>query len=418
MRGQLRISPEVSQTLGEARAETLRREGASGPCPICRVEVSTLQGDDASVLIESYLNEVVIVFSHDTCAESQIVYMGGSSSEVPSDDVSSVWIVVPGARENRALIFVTPDSPGTIYLSNGERLSPWVAGLMAAGWEVMPTVGRSAILLSDWSAQIDPEANSMSILDSTGAPMLEQQMRGDNQLWFALALSRGEITVATGDVDIDRIMLADNPVMELQRFAKLGQLIGIRVPAKRVQAQSDPLKAASRSLANTLAAGIRRRARPMRAGKVKAFGVNLPTVPRISPVLVNDSALLVLDLDDFDETRGRATLQALIAEGFPSGVADSNEHFLRNASRDLTCLVWRSQIQILGKGANAKPRELLFVPFQATGNNWLQAVQAHTALGIVIGNLVDDDKLKNLIHELRGGTMIGAAFLAMRATET
>jgi hypothetical protein len=248
--------------------------------------------------------------------------------------------------------------------------------------------------------------------------MLEQQMRGDNQLWFALALTTGEVSIATGDVDIDRIMLADNRVMELQRLAKLGQLIGVRVPAQRVRAQLDPFTTASRSLADTLAAAIRRRARPMRAGKVQAFGVNLPTAPRVYPILVKDSALLVIDLDDFDEARGRKTLEALIAAGFPSGIADSDEHFLRNASRDLSCLVWRSQIQILGRGANAKPRELLFVPFQAAGNSWLQAVQAYRAVGIVIGNLVNNDKLENLIDELRDGRMVGAAFLAVPATET
>ncbi|MGN7201155.1 hypothetical protein [Arthrobacter sp. SAFR-044] len=415
MPGQLAISPEVMEALGQARADAIRKEGASGLCPICRAEVSTLQGDDASVLVESYLNEGVIVFAHDTCAESQIIYMGRASSETPSDDVSSICILVPGARENRALIFVAPDSPGVTFLASGERLSPWVAGLMAAGWEVMTAVGKPAVFLGDWSAKIDPATYSMAILDSNGSPMLEQQMRNDNELWSTLALHQGEITVVSGDVDIDRIILSGNALVELQRLAKLGHLIGVRIPAKQWQAQSDPFTTASRSVADMLGAAIRKRARPVTPGKTKAFGVKLHTIPRISPFVVRDSALLVIDLDDFDADRGKRTIEALVAAGFPSGVADSTDHFLPNASRGWSCLVWRSQIQILGRGTDGKPEEHLFVPFPATGDKWLQAVRAHKALGIVFGNSVDDEKLTNLVDEIRSGTMIGAALLALPA---
>lgn len=393
MAGTITIADEIKEAAGPEMSARLSSDLVGEfKCVACDMEGSTLKGDDVSVILFEHLNGAVYRVAHAQCAPSQIVPVGEPitpPSETTSD-VHSFCTYMDDERGRAIATLVIEQSAGVAFFTeNGDLLSPWFAGVMDAGWQLV--LDQTENPKKAWGASLKTNAaQRQGVLSAGKLIILDQLPKGPGMdQWLTAAIAAREVRVYVGT----GIGLEQNPGKPiedlLQNAISAGNLAAARVtvvnknvaPPDRTREQE-----AAANVAGLLQQVIAERARPGTSqGKFNSLpdAVPFPARPTLSTVTAGDYAMLVIDLNTPPEMAAQAT-QALAGlrragmKPFTSWTAGP----LAVAPEGWGYLLWKSQVLILA----GNDKKLLFEPM-APAPGWYQAVGKQGNLGVLVTNL-------------------------------
>ncbi|GAA1237608.1 hypothetical protein JOF42_001434 [Microbacterium phyllosphaerae] len=412
----IEISAEVRQVLGDIVADRIKSDHVDAICDVDGTRVSSERGDDIAVIVHCYLDETIVRFAHATCAFSEALYYSTAAAPMSFEDVRVSAVLLPGAGGYRAAVIIAPQSLQREYLPSGDSMSLIMNVFLSLGMELTGKLGASGPLLSDCVTVINPSRASGRIVGpEVGLDVLES-FEWANPEWPTIAARSGEMTLFVTDANLDDIVQDDRQVIfqVLNNAAKQGRVAVARLSVKidferTVQSEVDSVIAAAHDLADTLDSFTRRRAPSLVAGDL-LFGHRLATKPALLPVRIDSFAVLIIDLNDPDESRARYSLGLMRDAGFPDNSGIDNDDLIQPGP-GWSAVLWPSQVHIFAPGLDQRKHALLFASFDGVDEKWFEAARRSMAFAIIVGNHIVDAGMdeQTLIDQLRSGAWLGAA---------
>lgn len=399
------MDPTVASHLGEATAARLVREGAQAFCFVCSVRLSTHEGEDAAVSVMRHLDGDVLVFTHPTCAPSQVTFTGRTKGDSETDDVTYMGLVLPSHPEPRAILLFHSDQ--SEVLRTGDLVDIGVQALLSVGWTLVTSIGKRPPELPGWRVELDPESGYGQIIDASEQSFLDS-LPSEPQ-WRDVAARTGNVTIFAGRVEpLMRERGADQA--GLRQLAREGRLVAATVRVDTVSEPKHPVLGAAKKLAGSLRQVMDAPARRAGAAIDPGFLLQFKSDPTLTPALIGRPsepepfALLFVDFQEEDPRTAARLRQLLLDRGFASEAADSSTYLLANGT-GWSAAVWPSQLMLFA------PRDVglqvVFFERFPGALNWYEAVRERGGLGIVFGNRMGADMVTDLEVMIRSGEAVG-----------
>lgn len=136
--------------------------------------------------------------------------------------------------------------------------------------------------------------------------------------------------------------------------------------------------------------------------------------PRLLVANFAGTPILIVDLNDEDDARGRATMKAFQRAGF--GVVEENKMW-KKMPDGWGAVLWPSQAMVQAPKVGDEPRLMLFAKYDvlAEGLTWYQQFKKYgTSVFVMVINLKGADLTESAItNRIRRGRVLGGAMFAM-----
>ncbi len=444
MAGSVSVSEEVRAALREPAVERLVRDAAGEfVCVSCSLPGSTEHGDDVALIMFRHPDDkIMIKIAHELCLSSRIIDVDSPmrAEEMASRpvDVTSLPVVLTKAGGGLYAALIVERTAGmSIVIDSGDAVDPWIAALLADGWELSSGALKSRPpRLKGWKLTLDRTTGTGTIMQPGGHAFLDSLPSVETE-WAKLAVRQQEVSVfACSDVGLATVYAersSGDITNALAGTAAAGNLVAGRMQV--VSHRSTPRAPVSgdqqmrHDLAGVIKTGLQERARP---GQPATGGLNaapefvaLPVRPKLLQTLVGGFPVLVVDVasPEAQEDEVTAVLGALSRVGFRD-VRSFTEGPLALPPEGWGYILWRSQIAIFDSGSEGREvKKFLFEPLSpAVG--WYDAVKASPAgsLGFLVGDLgvpTDADPSQcttRLNQQMAAGRVVGAALTGMCAS--
>ncbi len=444
MAGSVSVSEEVRAALREPAVERLVRDAAGEfVCVSCSLPGSTEHGDDVALVMFRHPDDkIMIKIAHELCLSSRIIDVDSPmrAEEMASRPVDVTTLPVVLARASGGLfaaLIVERTAGMSIVSDSGDTGDPWIAALLADGWELSSGALKSRPpRLKGWKLILDRTTGTGTIMQPGGHAFLDSLPSVETE-WAKLAVRQQEVSVfACRDVGLATVHAdgsSGDITNALAGTAAAGNLVAARMQV--VSHRSIPQAPVSddqqmrHDLAGAIKTGLQERARP---GQPATGGLNaapefvaLPVRPKLMQTLVGGFPVLVVDVasPEVQQDDASAVLDTLRSAGFRD-VRSFTEGPLALPPEGWGYILWRSQIAILtGTSGGQERKKFLFEPLSpAVG--WYDAVKESPAgsLGFLVGDLgvpTDADPSQfttRLNQQMAAGRVVGAALTGMCAS--
>lgn len=404
------INTDMLGELGQATATRIRSADIDANCFKCGVSVNTRRGDHVAVVLVRYLDVDEIKYSHHKCFTSQVVYAGRAAPSKPSDNIVFWSLILPSHPISRPILLINPRFPDLIT-PQGEVIQPFTGHLVDQGWTFVARLGKTPQSLVDWRVEIDPGSDAGRILTPDGSVFLDSLPKDES--WRSLAIQRGSITVLACPIE-SAIDQGADPIQELRSRAQGGEVIGGNIPVKAIEQQEHPLRTAGRRVAGYLQEAVTRAARRPHEAVDPGALLQFKSEPLIAPALFHAVApetglfaIVIVDFQESDLTYAMTLKNALAAQGFLQGPADSPDHLLPTAPRGWAAAVWPSQMMVYAPRGDGSLALVLFEGLAIADHRWYQAVRDKRAMGLLFGNNLGPDMLDDTELMIRSGETVG-----------
>lgn len=363
----LGVADEVAEALGHEPLAALRRQAGEYWCAVCRVHGDAREEATNLVLVRHPQSQRVVMV-HAGCAESQIAVSDESldlaAAPAGLDDVVAMAGLIPERGKMRPWLFIERQMGATIILADGSQIDPWFSNALDQGWGLMMAMDqRLRSARAGWRVALTEDGRG-HVLNDEGMVLLDR-LPPLAPGWLELARRGGFVNVVVGRFNVQDASDQAARMAAIEQAISNGAVAGSRVKVTRADDQVDgPVGspqsqenaedvAARRAVAEMLEQILRTRADPdaddlLNQGPMM---VPLPTRPVLSPFGVSRPApqppmpALVVDLNDPDLERGKATMAAIEKLGIPRRRPQDND-MVPDAPEGWSHLLWPSQILI------------------------------------------------------------------------
>jgi len=414
------IGPEVAFRLKELGLPSGGRLADTDEfrCSICQMDGSVGDGSDAALMMYQFTDGPLLRLAHTRCSVSRVIKVDtpmslGSAGDL--DDVISLAVTMPGPSGGPvATLFVDKSDASGFFTPGGGFIDPWFQTLLEDKWDLF--VARSADLptvVSGYEILFD-ESTRDGAISSPGGGLLDR-LPEIPTLWFEAARKNGTIVVFAGALGLKKLgdaVSAEGLFKLLDKARQRGEVATARVKVGR---QAPPEANVARDAADALEK-IMYATEP---GDGSHLDEAMLVVPYAVPprLLVADFAgtpTLIVDLNDEDDARGRATMKAFQRAGF--GVVEENKMW-KMMPDGWGAVLWPSQAMVQAPKVGDEPRLMLFAKYDvlAEGLVWYQQFKEDGAsVFVMVLNLKGAEMTENAVtNRIRRRRVLGGAMFAM-----
>lgn len=425
--GIVTIAPEVASLIGSAQNTVKSRSAhAEFNCFICEMKGDVEKGDDVSVLVVQFTDRPLLRLAHTRCSHSRIFsvdqaftdWVGSDDyDQAPNTDVTSLAVTVPGPDDLPVATLII-DNAGVVALTRaGDTLDLWLQRLLGDGWQLyVERLDGFPPSVPGYEIRLDPASGDGEVTSPHG-PLLDRLPTPLPPRWLESAFARGSVQVFAGDFQLNRLRgdLDVEGVFGLWEAArKRGDLAVATVPvSNEMPTAMSPQQEAVEVLEYFMHGVQPGSGRPL--DDVPLI-VPFPTEPRVLVAAHDDVPVVLIDLNDQDDDRARATLRELRRAGL---------RLLQKPVGSLlgsgwTAAVWSSQILIQAPSEGDLRRHLIYAQFddpRAAAVWYRQFMERSQAIALVVLNLKGQPlTLRSLGNRLDRKRVVGGMVIALPST--
>lgn len=331
------------------------------------------------------------------------------------EDVVSLAVRMPGPDGSAvAALFVDKSDVSGFHVPGGGFIDPWFQALLENKWDLyMARIADLPPMVSGYEITFD-ESTRDGVISSPLGSLLDR-LPEIPPLWFETARQSGTIVVFAGTLGLKEI--GDAPSAEglfklLDKARQRGEVATARV---RVGQQAPPKANVARDVADALEK-IMYATEPGDGSHLdEATPVVLfPVPPRLLVADFAGTPTLIVDLNDQDDARARATMKAFRRSGF--GIVEENKMW-KKMPDGWSAMLWPAQAMVQAPRVRGKPRVMLFAKYDVLpeGLAWYQRFKEYgPSVFVMVINLKGADLSENaIVNRIRRGRVVGGAMFAM-----